>query len=101
MTQKSSFMLIKTPELCFMEVRDGSVRFKDKSGSLSVINAGQSRIIQEKNTGVADSTMTINEYKDRLTLQSRDIEELLLQLTKKKKADICLREIIKKRNMSL
>jgi hypothetical protein len=84
-----------------MEVKDGTVRFKNNSGSLSVINAGESRVIQDKNAGIANSAAVINEYKERLTLQSRDIEELLLQLTKKKKADICLREIIKQRNISL
>ncbi len=105
MTQKSSFVLVETPELCFMEVKEGSVRFKGENGSLSVIDAGQSKVIYGTGTGLAagaaDSAAVISEYKSRLTLQSRDIEELLLQLSRKKKADICLREIVRKRNISL
>ena len=106
MTQKSSFVLVETPEVCFVEVNNGSVRFKDENGLLSVINAGQSKVIHGVNTtglaaGTIDSAEVINEYKNRLTLQSRDIEELLLQLSKKKKADICLREVISKRDVSL
>jgi hypothetical protein len=105
MTQKSSFILIGTPELCFMEVREGIVRFKAEDGQLSVLRAGQSKVIKQKTLniadGTADSAKLINEYKGRLTLQNQDIVELLLQLTKKKAADICLREIIKKRNVPL
>lgn len=105
MTQKSSFILIGTPELCFMEVREGIVRFKAEDGQLSVLRAGQSKVIKQNTLniadGAADSAKLINEYKGRLTLQNQDIVELLLQLTKKKAADICLREIIKKRNVPL
>lgn len=105
MTQKSSFILVETPELCFMEVKDGNVRFKAANGSVSVINAGQTKIVHTPKNDIAasavDSAVVIDEYKSRLTLQSRDIEELLLQLSRKKKADICLREVIKKRNISL
>ncbi|MFA6567940.1 MAG: hypothetical protein WCS96_06980 [Victivallales bacterium] len=99
-TQKSSFILIETPELCFMEVKNGSVRFKDENGLISVINAGQSKVVRSANTAI-DSSVVVNEYRSRLTLQSRDIGELLAQLAKKKKADICLKEIIRKRNISL
>lgn len=105
MTQKSSFILIGTPELCFMEVREGIVRFKAEDGIVSVIRAGQSKVIKQNTLNIADvtadSATLINEYKRRLTLQNQDIVELLLQLTKKKAADICLREIIKKRNVPL
>ncbi|MDD5729331.1 MAG: hypothetical protein PHV59_12285 [Victivallales bacterium] len=102
MTANARFVLIKSPELCYLEVKQGTVKLK-RLGDRSAINieAGQRCVIADgkmlavscREGLIADRMLAarVTEYESRLTMRDKGFIDLLLELNKKAKSDICLR----------
>ncbi len=107
MTRGAKFVLVNSPELSCVEVKEGSVRFKkDNNSSPVTVKAGQycvivpglgSKVYANRNAMDYHLAMEIERHKERLASKHKGLEELLLQLYKKKKADVCLKKNNKKK----